>query len=109
MIYSQFYLMSKGVAITWDNPDIQLFDGGGVGVASHALTPSTPYEIRARIWNGSTDAPAVNALEALSKQPEERAGIENRGDCCAEREPAKPECANERGVEHDVDRDGRRP
>ena len=29
---------------------------------SHALAPSTPYEIRARIWNGSTDAPAVNVL-----------------------------------------------
>ena len=27
MIYSQYYLMSKGLAITWDNPDIQLFDG----------------------------------------------------------------------------------
>ena len=62
MIYSQFYLMSRGVAVTWDNPDIQLFDAGGAGVASHALTPSTPYQIRARIWNGSTDAPAVNVL-----------------------------------------------
>ena len=62
MIYCQCYLMSKGVAITWDNPDIQLFDGGGVAVPSHGLTPSTPYEIRARIWNGSTDAPAVNVL-----------------------------------------------
>lgn len=62
MIYSQFYLMSKGIAITWDNPDIHLFDGGGAGVASHALTPSTPYEIRATVWNGSTDAPAVNVL-----------------------------------------------
>ena len=62
MIYSQFYLMSKGIAITWDNPDIQLFDGGGAGVPSHGLAPSAPYQIRARIWNGSTDAPAVNVL-----------------------------------------------
>jgi hypothetical protein len=62
MIYSQFYLMSKGVAITWDNPDIGLFDSGGAAVPSHALTPSTPYQIRARIWNGSTEAPAVNVL-----------------------------------------------
>jgi hypothetical protein len=62
MIYSQFYLMSKGVAVTWDNPDIQLFDAGGVTVPSHGLAPGTPYEIRARIWNGSTDAPAVNVL-----------------------------------------------
>jgi hypothetical protein len=62
MIYSQFYLMSKGVAVTWDNPDIQLFDGGGRPVPSSALAPGTAYDIRARIWNGSTDAPAVNVL-----------------------------------------------
>jgi hypothetical protein len=62
MIYSQVYLMSKGVAVTWDNPDIQLFDGGGAAVPSHGLTPGTKYEIRATIWNGSTDAPAVNVL-----------------------------------------------
>lgn len=62
MIYSQYYLMSKGIAVTWDNPDIQLFDGGGVAVPSHGLTPGMAYEIRARIWNGSTDAPAVNVL-----------------------------------------------
>jgi hypothetical protein len=62
MIYSQFYLMSRGIAVTWDNPDIQLFDSGGVGVPSHGLSPGTPYQIRAKIWNGSTDAPAVNVL-----------------------------------------------
>jgi hypothetical protein len=62
MIYSQSYLISKGIAVTWDNPDIQLFDGGGTAVPSHALNPNTRYEIRARIWNGSTDAPAVNVL-----------------------------------------------
>jgi hypothetical protein len=62
MIYSQFYLMSKGLAVTWDNPDIQLFDGAGAAVPSHGLSPGTTYEIRARIWNGSTDAPAINVL-----------------------------------------------
>ena len=62
MIYSQYYLMSKGLAVTWDNPDIQLFDIGGAAVPSHGLSPATPYEIRARIWNGSTDAPAINVL-----------------------------------------------
>jgi hypothetical protein len=62
MIYSQYYLMSKGIAITWDNPDIKLFDGGGAAVPSHSLTPGTTYEIRARILNGSTDAPAINVL-----------------------------------------------
>ncbi|MBS1133679.1 MAG: hypothetical protein H6R02_820 [Burkholderiaceae bacterium] len=62
MIYSQFYLMSKGLAITWDNPDIQLFDAGGAAVPSHGLSAGTSYDIGARIWNGSTDAPAVNLL-----------------------------------------------
>ena len=59
MIYSQFYLMSKGLAITWDNPDIQLFDETGP-VSSHGLKTGKTYNIRARIWNGSVDAPAVN-------------------------------------------------
>jgi hypothetical protein len=62
MIYSQSYLMSKGLAVTWDNPDIQLFDGAGAAVASHGLSPGTRYEIRAKILNGSPDAPAVNLL-----------------------------------------------
>lgn len=62
MIYSQYYLMSKGLAVTWDNPDIQLFDKAGAAVPSHGLSPGTPYDIRARIWNGSTDAPAINVL-----------------------------------------------
>lgn len=59
MIYSQFYLMAKGLAVTWDNPDIQLFDGG-VPVASHDLLPGKNYTIQARIFNGSIDAAAVN-------------------------------------------------
>jgi hypothetical protein len=58
LIYSQGYLMSQGIAVTWDNPDIQL-EKGGVPVSSHALEPDTDYEIVARVWNGSTQAPAV--------------------------------------------------
>jgi len=65
MIYSQYYLMSQGLAVTWDNPDIQLYDGV-TPVSSHALTPGKAYTIRARIWNGSVDAPAVNVLVRLS-------------------------------------------
>ncbi len=59
LIYCQRYLMSQGLAVTWDNPDIQLFQAG-VPVPSHTLAPATEYEIVARIWNGSKDAPAVN-------------------------------------------------
>ena len=61
MIYSQFYLMAKGLAVTWDNPDIELFDGA-VAVPSSVLLPGHAYAIHARVWNGSTDAPAVNLL-----------------------------------------------
>lgn len=59
MIYSQLYLLSKGLAVTWDNRDIQLFDGI-TPVSSHDLKSGKTYSIEARIWNGSTDAPAVN-------------------------------------------------
>jgi hypothetical protein len=61
LIYSQQYLMSQGLAVTWDNPDIQLYDvaAGFVPVSSHELKAGTEYEIRATIYNGSTEAPAI--------------------------------------------------
>lgn len=58
LIYSQFYLMGLGLAVTWDNPDIVLRRGGVVVPSSH-VDPDTDYEIVARIWNGSTNAPIV--------------------------------------------------
>jgi hypothetical protein len=58
MIYSQRYLHQQGLAVTWDNPDIQLYRDG-VPVSSSSLDAGTQYEIRAQIWNNSTDAPAV--------------------------------------------------
>ena len=59
MIYSQLYLMSQGLAVTWDNPDIQLFDGANP-IDSGNLQPGKTYTIRAQVWNGSLEAPAVN-------------------------------------------------
>jgi hypothetical protein len=59
MIYCQQYLMSKGLAVTWQNPDIHL-ELGGVPVDSHDLKPSTTYDVIARIWNNSLDAVVVN-------------------------------------------------
>jgi hypothetical protein len=59
MIYSQKYLMDQGLAVTWDNPDIQLFLKGAP-VSSSDLKPKTTYDVVATIWNGSFDAPAVN-------------------------------------------------
>ncbi len=58
LIYSQQYLAEQGLAVTWDNPDIQLYENG-VPVSSNDLKPSTQYEIDARIWNNSLEAPAV--------------------------------------------------
>lgn len=58
VIYSQKYLMSLGLAVTWDNPDIALFKNG-VQVSEGELQPNTVYEIRATVWNNSYDAPIV--------------------------------------------------
>ncbi len=58
MIYSQRHLMEQGLAVTWNNPDIQLFENGQP-VSSSQLKPNTDYEVRATIWNNSTRAPAV--------------------------------------------------
>ena len=59
MIYSQQYLMSKGLAVTWQNPDIHL-ELGGVPVDSSDLKPNTTYDVIARIWNNALDAVVVN-------------------------------------------------
>lgn len=61
LIYSQTFLMSKGLAVTWDNPDINL-ELGGIEVPSNSLEKDTLYRIKAKVWNGSMEAPAVNLL-----------------------------------------------
>jgi hypothetical protein len=57
-IYSQQYLLSLGLPVTWDNPDISLLLNGVV-VPETNLLPDTEYEIDATIWNNSFDAPVV--------------------------------------------------
>jgi hypothetical protein len=59
LIYSQYFLMQHGLAVTWDNPDIVLMKGGAV-VPSESLDPATEYEIVARVWNASTNCPVVS-------------------------------------------------
>src|SRR5215831_11920045 len=44
MIYDQYYLMALGFAVTWDNPDIWL-EQGGVIVPPENLTPDTTYDV----------------------------------------------------------------
>jgi hypothetical protein len=59
LIYSQDKLMSLGLAVTWDNPDIQLFKAG-VPVDSSHIEAGTTYDVRVRVWNNSVDCPVVN-------------------------------------------------
>jgi hypothetical protein len=65
LIYDQYYLTSLGLAVTWDNPDIQLYLGGSP-VSSSLLAPGTTYEVVAQIWNNSTDCPVVAMPVAFS-------------------------------------------
>jgi len=58
-LYSQQYLMSLGLPVTWDNPDIYIYDGN-VLVDPHNLHASTAYTVVARIWNNSPDVPVIN-------------------------------------------------
>ncbi len=58
LIYSQTYLREQGLAVTWNNPDIQLFKDGAP-VSSSSLNANTEYEVVATIYNNSTEAPAV--------------------------------------------------
>jgi hypothetical protein len=67
LIYSQFYLMEQGLAVTWNNPDIQLFESG-VPVSSSSLKADTDYEVVATVYNNSTDAPAVGMPVEFSFQ-----------------------------------------
>jgi hypothetical protein len=54
MIYDQYYLMSLGLAVSWQNPDIQILQGGVPVASAYDLLPSTTYTIRATIHNAST-------------------------------------------------------
>ena len=65
MIYSQRYLQSQGLAVTWNNPDVKI-EQNKVPVDPYELLPGTDYEIVARIWNGSVEAPAIDLLVQFS-------------------------------------------
>lgn len=65
LIYDQYYLTGLGLAVTWDNPDIQLYLNDSP-VSSSSLLPGTTYEIMAQVWNNSTDAPVVAMPVAFS-------------------------------------------
>src|SRR5438270_9418987 len=52
-IYSQWWLFSRGLAFTWDNPDFSILDPkNGLPVDNHDLKPNTKYVVRTLIHNG---------------------------------------------------------
>jgi len=65
LLYSQRSLLSQGLAVTWDNPDIVLFKCG-VPVSSSELETSTTYDVQIRVWNNSLEAPVVHMPIHLS-------------------------------------------
>jgi len=65
LIYAQYYLRSLGLAVTWDNPDIQLYLNGAP-VSSSDLQAGTTYDVVAQVWNNSTECPVVNMPVAFS-------------------------------------------
>ena len=60
MIYDQYYLMSLGLAVSWQNPDIEILQGGVPVASAYDLSPSTTYTIRATIYNASTTGVVYN-------------------------------------------------
>lgn len=60
MIYDQYYLMSLGLAVSWQNPDIQILENGIPVTSPYDLAPSTTYTIKATIYNISTSGIVCN-------------------------------------------------
>jgi len=65
LLYAQFFLMKQGLSVTWDNPDIQLYDAG-LPVNSYHLIQDHDYDVVVRVWNNSYEAPAANLPVYLS-------------------------------------------
>jgi len=66
MIYDQYWLMSQGLGVTWDNPDIWLFDHNGNLVSGQKLDANSEYKVLVRIWNNSYEGPAPGLPVYLS-------------------------------------------
>jgi hypothetical protein len=75
-IYDQYFLMSLGFGVTWDNPDIKVYPNGTTGMpysppsalplSPDQLSPDTEYLVAARIWNNSKVAAALGVVVDLS-------------------------------------------
>jgi hypothetical protein len=63
-IYSQFFLMQLQQPVTWDNPDIGLFQAG-VEQNTYGLAPDTTYEVRITVHNSSAEKEALGTKVAV--------------------------------------------
>lgn len=68
-IYSQKWLMSQGMAVTWNNPDVVLRKKSDGTIAdSHNLLSNTLYDIEINVHNRSTMAPAMGVkVECMAR------------------------------------------
>ncbi len=64
-LYSQAWLTSQGLAVTWNNPDIWVTDLGGATVPSDQLQPGTSYLVHARIHDSSFDPALATEIRCL--------------------------------------------
>jgi hypothetical protein len=60
MIYDQYYLMSQGVAVSWQNKDITIYQNGVPVASAYDLQTSTIYTIDATIYNASKTGVVFN-------------------------------------------------
>jgi hypothetical protein len=70
-IYSQTYLASQGLPVTWDNPDIWMAPAaspGSIEPDSYHLTDDTDYLVSVQAHNASTD-PAIGVQVRLVYRP----------------------------------------
>jgi hypothetical protein len=64
-LYSQFYLASLGLAVTWDNPDIWITLPDGTPADSYHLDPNRDYLVHARISDASFDPALATEVRCL--------------------------------------------
>lgn len=70
-IYSQTYLASQGLPVTWDNPDIWMASAaapGSIEPDSYHLSDDTDYVVSVQAHNASTD-PAIGVQVRLVYRP----------------------------------------
>ncbi|WP_340198597.1 hypothetical protein [Ascidiimonas sp. W6] len=61
-IYSQFYRMNQGLSVTWNNPDIEIYETNGTLADSSNLNANTDYLLRAKISNSAFDPSLATAV-----------------------------------------------